>query len=313
MKRIFKISIILVIVTALIFPIKNAMATEEKECKVYINGTEKIEAGNTITINIGIKEVKKEIDTIVATLEYDRDIFEEVTENDIEIQNNWSYPIYNSEDGIFMIDKTDSTTNDELIMKVTLKVKEGITEEKATIKLTDIEVSGLGKEIAANTEEIFEIGNPDKTEKLYLTSEIYKISDQYVSRVNAETNLKDYINNLKTNGQITITKEDGTKLTEDEYVGTGMKLTVTKDEEKIELKIAVSGDLNGDGKVTATDLSTMNQAILKTITLENEYKLAGDLDENDKITATDLSTINNTILKNIKLTYDKNLDKKTNE
>ena len=67
--------------------------------------------------------------------------------------------------------------------------------------------------------------------------------------------------------------------------------------EKIELKIAVSGDLNGDGKVTATDLSTMNQTILKTTKLENEYKLAADLDENNNITATDLSTLNKMLLK----------------
>ena len=87
------------------------------------------------------------------------------------------------------------------------------------------------------------------------------------------------------------------KLTEEEYVGTGMKLTAIKDKEKIELKIAVSGDLNGDGKVTATDLSTMNQTILKTTKLENEYKLAADLDENNNITATDLSTLNKMLLK----------------
>lgn len=67
--------------------------------------------------------------------------------------------------------------------------------------------------------------------------------------------------------------------------------------EKIELTVAVSGDLNGDGKVTATDLSTLNQTILKLVKLENEYKIAADLDENDKITATDLSTLNKILLK----------------
>ena len=57
------------------------------------------------------------------------------------------------------------------------------------------------------------------------------------------------------------------------------------------------GDLSGDGKVTAQDLSTMNKVILKTITLEDEYKIAGDLDENEEITATDLSTINKMVLR----------------
>ena len=120
--------------------------------------------------------------------------------------------------------------------------------------------------------------------------------DKYISRVEQKTMLKDYINNLKTNGTIVVTKEDGTELTSDEYVGTGMTLTVTKDDESIKLQIAVTGDLDGNGKITATDLSTINQTILKLVTLENEYQIAADLDESGKITATDLSALNQMLL-----------------
>ena len=300
MKKILNISVILMIIIALIIPIKTVMANEEKEVNIYINGPEKIEAGSTITIDIGIKDLKKEVDTIVATIEYDKNIFEEITEDEMEPQNKWNYPIYNSKDSTFMIDRNGTTTDDEIVMQIKLNVKKDIKNiTNTTIKLEDIEIAGLGNEVKADTEKTFEIGekvNPNP-EKLYLTSDIYKVGDKYISRITKETKLKDYKNNLKTNGEITVTKEDGTKLTEDEYVGTGMKLIVTKDEEKIELKIAVSGDLNGDGKITATDLSTMNQTILKTIKLENEYKLAADLDENDNITATDLSTLNKMLLK----------------
>ena len=74
-------------------------------------------------------------------------------------------------------------------------------------------------------------------------------------------------------------------------------MTIELQNEKKEIKIAVVGDLDGNGKVTATDLSTLNKAILKTVTLEGEYKLAGDLDESGRITATDLSTINQMVLK----------------
>ena len=108
---------------------------------------------------------------------------------------------------------------------------------------------------------------------------ITKINDKYIYRVQKETKYSDYIKNIKTNGKVTIFKEDGTVLKSEEFVGTGMKMTVELQNEKKEIKIAVAGDLDGNGKVTATDLST----------------------------------INNTILKNIKLTYDKSLDKKTNE
>ena len=92
-----------------------------------------------------------------------------------------------------------------------------------------------------------------------------------------------------------------------------MKIKVTRYEQQIQLTAIVMGDLDGDGKVSAVDLSTLNQALLKMIQLKNAEFKAVDLDDNQKLTATDLSTINNTILKNIKLTYDKSLDKKTNE
>ena len=75
------------------------------------------------------------------------------------------------------------------------------------IKLTDIEVAGLGDELNVDTEEKFEIGKEPENEKLYLTSEQYKIGEKYTSGIKAETKMKDYINNLTTNGQIVITKE----------------------------------------------------------------------------------------------------------
>lgn len=146
----------------------------------------------------------------------------------------------------------------------------------------------------------------DQDKPLYLSSRPYKIGnedldnyqegDKYISRVEKETTKQEFIKNLKTNGKIRILKTDGTELEDDELVGTGMTLEVTKDKEKIELQIAVMGDLDGNGKITATDLSALNQVVLKIITLENEYYIAADLDENEKISASDLSTENSIVL-----------------
>ena len=134
-------------------------------------------------------------------------------------------------------------------------------------------------------------------EKLYLSSEKYKIDSDYISKVEKETKLVDYINNFETNGKIEVIKDNGTQLKDNEYVGTGMTMIITKDNEKITKKIAVSGDLSGDGKISITDLSTINHVLLNLLTLENEYKIAADLDENGKISITDLSTINKMVLK----------------
>ena len=158
---------------------------------------------------------------------------------------------------------------------------------------------------------------------LYLKSKVYKIgendidiykeNDVYLDKIEPETTLENFKKNCKTNGNITVLNEKGIELQDEEFVGTNMKIQVTRKTEKITLTAVVMGDLDGNGKVTATDLSTLNQALLKMIQLKNAEFKAVDLDDNQKLTATDLSTINNTILKNIKLTYDKSFDKKTNE
>ena len=312
MNKIFKTTIALVVVLAIIMtPFIYSKATEEK---LYIEITKDMtnyEKEKTIELTISLKNMKNKISYIEAYIDYDKEIFEEVTSKDFSNslnENTLSYFSYSNKANKIVVEFDEDTEVTELC-KLKLKVLDNIED----ISTTKFKVSH-GNCYSYNDDKTIEFGDVTETfaenndeEKLYLSTEKYKIGennikdyedgDKYISRITKETKLKDYINNLKTNGEITVTKEDGTKLTEEEYVGTGMKLTVTKDKEKIELKIAVSGDLNGDGKVTATDLSTINQTILKTTKLENEYKLAADLDENNNITATDLSTLNKMLLK----------------
>ena len=162
-----------------------------------------------------------------------------------------------------------------------------------------------------------------KDDKLYLKSEKYKVGendidnyedgDIYLDKIQPETTLKQLMENCDTNGIISVIDKNGKEITEDEIVGTGMKIKVTRYGQQIQLTAVVMGDLDGDGKVSAVDLSTLNQVLLKIIQINGSEFKAADLDDNKKITATDLSTINNTILKNIELTYDKSFDRKTNE
>lgn len=312
MNKIFKTTIVLVVVLAIIMtPFIYSKATEEKPYIEITKDMTNYKKDKTIELTISLKNMKNKISYIEAYIDYDKEIFEEVTSKDFSNslnENTLSYFSYSNKANKIVVEFDEDTEVTELC-KLKLKVLDNIED----ISTTKFKVS-YGNCYSYNDDKTIEFGDVTETfaenndeEKLYLSTEKYKIGennikdyedgDKYISRITKETKLKDYINNLKTNGEITVTKEDGTKLTEEEYVGTGMKLTVTKDKEKIELKIAVSGDLNGDGKVTATDLSTMNQTILKTTKLENEYKLAADLDENNNITATDLSTLNKMLLK----------------
>ena len=310
MKKMLKIvPIVVMVIVMMMILVKDAKAIEEKDGKIELECVDELEAGNTVTINVKLSNIKKNVDSIIALIEYDKNIFEDIVEDDLVPANKWNYPIFNAEDAILFIEKIGGTTQDETIMSIVLKVKENIETTSTIIKLSDLEIAGLGEDLNFDKTVEIKIGEDpiEPAEKLYLSSETYKIGnediknyeegDKYISRVEKETTKQAFISNLDTNGTIRVIKEDGSELGENELVGTGMTLEVTKDEEKIELKIAVMGDLSGEGKVTATDLSTLNQTILKLVTLENEYKIAADLDENDNLTATDLSTLNQMVLK----------------
>ena len=318
MKRIIK-NIIILIITLLIILVfiisKNTSVQAADNGTIKLNvKNENFTPGGTVTVEILLQDQKQGISSFTAYFHYDENIFEKINSSNIESnasEEERDSIDYGDETGKITIYYNDDISNIGKICTINLKIKGDIDVNNITSFTTSI---GKVEAFSYSNDSLSDYGTitektvikQQTTDKLYLSSEKYKIGDndiknyedgdKYISRVEQKTLLKDYINNLETNGTITVTKEDGTVLTSDEYVGTGMKLTVTKDEEKVELKIAVSGDLDGNGKITATDLSTMNQTILKLVTLDNEYKIAADLDENGKVSATDFSALNQMLL-----------------
>lgn len=137
----------------------------------------------------------------------------------------------------------------------------------------------------------------------------YKLGDIYIEKIMPETTVKQFIKNCKINGDITVINEKGEVLGDNDLVGTNMTIKITGRGEETTLTAVVMGDLDGNGLVTVTDLSGVNQTILKTIKLEGAVFKAADLDDNNEITVTDLSGINQKILKVIEFRYDKKASK----
>lgn len=146
-------------------------------------------------------------------------------------------------------------------------------------------------------------------EDLYLKSNVYRIGDtntttyenneQYIYRISPDTKLLDFKNNISTNGTIAV--YSGTNSIDDTtYVGTGMTLKVTKDNKTISIMLIVTGDIDGNGKDSITDLSMLNQHLIGKIELVNERLKAADLDYNGKISLTDLSRLNQFLIGLIK-------------
>ena len=327
MKEMKKIVIVMLLVVILLaqtlvtttYAEGSEMPEEENGTEVIlqVKDFEKIEAGVPIQIDIFVKNNDIKVEGLDCFFELNSNVFEELTESNFTTELDTYVFAYDEEyANLRMI--VDESVNEGIFTTVTLIPKVTINPTDIDQEIELLKVCDMAITLSDYTEEIIDeldtsiwilkkVEEEIEPEPLYLSSKIYKIGDRdirnyeegdkYISRVNKETRLSQFIEGLETNGDIRVIKEDGTELTANEYVGTGMKLIVTKDEERIEIKIAVTGDLDGNGKVTATDLSTINQAILKLIRLENEYFIAGDTDESNKITATDLSAVNQMVLK----------------
>ena len=153
---------------------------------------------------------------------------------------------------------------------------------------------------------------------LYLSSKTYKIGendidnyeegDIYLDKISPETTVSEFIDNCSTNGKITIYDAQGKALRNNDLVGTGMTIKVTRDDEEIDITAVVMGDIDGDGRTTIQDLSELNKAYLgiSEKELEGARFKAADIDDSTRITATDFSELNKAILGIQKLTYKKN-------
>ena len=149
MKKILKIVPIVVIFVVLVMMIlvKDTKAIEDIDGKIELECVDKIEPGKNVTINVKLSNIKKNVDTVIALIEYDKNIFETLEEDDLVPDNDWNYPILNAEDSIFLIEKTGGTTEDEIIMSIVLKVKENVQETSTVLKISDLEIAGLGEDL----------------------------------------------------------------------------------------------------------------------------------------------------------------------
>ncbi len=94
------------------------------------------------------------INVYKATLEYDKDIFEEVSESNFQTQENWGKLKFNKDTGEFIIIKKASDTETGEIAKITLKVKENVQAGKANISIKDINTSGGKEDIKVEESEV---------------------------------------------------------------------------------------------------------------------------------------------------------------
>ena len=100
--------------------------------------------------------------------------------------------------------------------------------------------------------------------------------------------MAEFKQNVEANREITIIDNNGNKLEEDDIIGTGMTVTVG---EELEYTLIVIGDINGDGKITITDIAQIKLHLIDKEILTGSNFIAADLNSDEELTVTDLAQI----------------------
>lgn len=150
------------IIGILIFLVINVISISSVIAEVRLDAkltsaTLELKAGEITEVTLSFNNfqgVKKGLNAYKGTLEYDKNIFEEVVQSDFLCQNYWEGLEYNTQNGQFIAFRKVGTKTEENVVKFILKVKEDIEASKTVIKIKDITTSEGKKDIILDDTDI---------------------------------------------------------------------------------------------------------------------------------------------------------------
>ena len=288
----------LVILITINVQASNSLKAVMQSSKEELKKTEEVE----ITLKLDeYQDIKNGINAYKATLEYDSDIFEEVLESNFVCKNNWEMLKYNKDTKEFIAIKKAGSKVPEDVVTITLKVKEEVEPKVTEVKTKDIVTSDGKKDINIDETKVEidiikeqdtkpeEPDVPQKPEKI--TSEKYRIEENYISRIVPKTTVATFKQNIKlenvtTSPQMVFTDANGNVLQENDLITTGTKLKVGK---TLQFTLVVTGDINKTSEITIDDVAQVKLHLIGKEILKGIELKAADIDDDKEITINDLA------------------------
>ena len=229
--------------------------------------------GGTLTVTVSTKNFdfgSQGIDAGTGIIEYSTDVFEELTGSDIQGLNGWGIS-YNNGKILCVPSSSGYITEEGGLFSITFRVKSDAPMGDTQIAIKDFIIndaaSGQRVETADVTKEI---------SVKSISSNVYKFEGTNIVGIKPGTTVETFKSNI---------------------IGTGM--TMKSGTETYTL--IISGDLNGDGQITATDLAKIKQHLIELRLLEGAYLEAANVDGDEEVTITDLSRIRKAMFGEIEL------------
>lgn len=288
----------LVILITINVQASNSLKAVMQSSKEELKKTEEVE----ITLKLDeYQDIKNGINAYKATLEYDSDIFEEVLESNFVCKNNWEMLKYNKDTKEFIAIKKAGSKVPEDVVTITLKVKEEVEPKVTEVKTKDIVTSDGKKDINIDETKVEidiikeqdtkpeEPDVPQKPEKI--TSEKYRIEENYISRIVPKTTVATFKQNVKlenvtTSPQMVFTDANGNVLQENDLITTGTKLKVGK---TLQFTLVVTGDIDKTSEITINDVAQVKLHLIGKELLEGIELKVADIDDDKEITINDLA------------------------
>lgn len=126
----------------------------------------------------------------------------------------------------------------------------------------------------------------------------------YLSGVNTETKIDDFIKNFGVkNGTAKVFDHSGKAKTSG-VIATGDKVEVydNKNTKKLSLNIVIYGDVSGDGKISIVDLANVQKHLLSVRKLGGAMSVGADVNRDGKINIVDLANVQKHLLSVAKIT-----------
>ena len=266
-----------------------------------------LKTGDTFKVRADLKDFQSITDGIITfsgKLEYDENVFELTN---ITGLNDWEIDFekdYNN--GNIVLDRPnqlklepDETSE---IFEATFNVIDSTKAEETETIMLNLISAGTGKDdngliVLGNTAQV------DVTIRHLIDSEKYKIDEQYqiISKIIPGTTIAEFKQNVtaKNDRQITFKDKNGTTIENDSTVlTTGMNIVVGDPE--VTYTIVVTGDIDGDSKISVNDLAKIKLHLVSIKTISEEENriqyVAADIDYNDSIGINDLAKMKSIII-----------------
>lgn len=271
---------------------KVTVATASFKTTISRTSEEELIPGSEFEVNVNVsnfQNVEKGINTILGQLNYDKTVLDMV--NIRTQEHGWIFDENSlNEENLKFATVSDTFINqDSNVFTVKFKVKETISREQSTV----VEVKNV---VASNS--IIDIASSDTQLKIdikipkipevpdEITSDLYTIEEGFVSRIAANTTVSSFKANVVTQPkEIMIKDKEGNILGDNDIVATGMTLEVGK----LKFTLIVTGDIDGNGKLGATDLAKIKLHLIESEELTGILLKAADMNGDGKISATDLA------------------------